>query len=59
MNSSGVSTTTCIIGSSSIGPARFIASLKAMEPAMRKAFSLESTSWYEPKVSVAFTSTTG
>ncbi|MCY1229437.1 hypothetical protein D9M72_418010 [compost metagenome] len=36
-----------------------MASLKAIEPAMRNAFSFESTSWYEPNVSVTFTSTTG
>ncbi|CFO11737.1 Uncharacterised protein [Bordetella pertussis] len=34
-------------------------SLKAIEAAILNAFSFESTSWYEPKNSVAFTSTTG
>lgn len=42
-----------------MGPALRMASLKAIEPAMRNAFSFESTSWYEPKVSRTFTSTTG
>jgi hypothetical protein len=59
VNSSGVSTSTAIIGSSSTGLARRIPSLNAIEPAMRNAFSFESTSWYEPNTSVAFTSTTG
>ena len=58
VKSSGVSTSTCIIGSSSTGSARRMPSLNAMDAAMRKAFSFESTSWYEPKKSVAFTSTT-
>ena len=44
-NSSGVTTSTLITGSSSFGFARFIASLKAIEPAILKARSLESTSW--------------
>ena len=43
--SSGVVTSTAITGSSSFGFARFIASLKAIEPAILKARSLESTSW--------------
>ena len=43
--SSGVVTSTAMTGSSSFGFARFIASLKAMEPAILKARSLESTSW--------------
>ena len=33
------------IGLSSVGLAFFIPSLKAMEAAMRNAFSFESTSW--------------
>jgi hypothetical protein len=37
-------TSTAIIGSSSLGFARFIASLNAIEPAILKARSLESTS---------------
>ncbi|MNL69889.1 hypothetical protein D3C87_1948060 [compost metagenome] len=59
VKSSGVSTSTCIIGSSRTGSARRMPSLKAIGPAILKAFSFESTSWYEPKNSVAFTSTTG
>ncbi|MCY1295510.1 hypothetical protein D9M70_448550 [compost metagenome] len=59
VNSSGVSTSTDIIGSSSAGRARRMPSLNAIEPAMRKAFSFESTSWYEPNTSVALMSTTG
>ena len=57
--SSGVTTSTAITGSSSFGFARFIASLKAIEPATLKAISLESTSWYEPSTSSTRTSTTG
>ena len=57
--SSGVTTSTAITGSSSFGFARFIASLNAIEPAILKARSLESTSWYEPSTSSTFTSTTG
>ena len=48
-----------MIGSSSFGFARFIASLNAIEPAILKARSLESTSWYEPSMSSTLTSTTG
>lgn len=59
MKSSGVSTSTAIIGSSSTGFARRIASLNAIEPAIRNAFSFESTSWYEPNVRCTLTSTTG
>ena len=44
MNSSGVTTSTAIIGSSSFGLERFKASLNAIEPAILKARSLESTS---------------
>ena len=58
-NSSGVTTSTAIIGSSSFGFARFMASLKAIDPAILKARSLESTSWYDPSISSTFTSTTG
>ena len=57
--SSGVSTSTAIIGSSRTGLALRMPSVNAIEPACLKAFSLESTSWYEPKCSVTFTSTTG
>ena len=57
MKSSGVTTSTCMIGSSKTGFARFTASFKAIEPAILNAISLESTSWYEPKVRIARTST--
>src|SRR5439155_1384120 len=57
--SSGVVTSTAIVGSSSRGFARFIASLKAMEPAILNARSLESTSWYDPSTSSTLISTTG
>ncbi len=46
MKSSGVVTSTDIIGSMSTGPARRAASLNAIEPAILKASSEESTSWY-------------
>ena len=59
MFSSGVSTSTAIIGSSRIGLARRMPSLNAIDAAIRNAFSFESTSWYEPSNSVTFTSTTG
>ena len=48
-----------MIGSSSFGLERFSASLNAIEPAILKARSLESTSWYEPSISSILTSTTG
>ena len=57
--SSGVTTSTAIIGSSRTGLARFIASLNAIEPATLNAISLESTSWYEPSTSSIRMSTTG
>src|SRR5438105_1995848 len=46
-------------GSSSFGFARFSASLKAIEPAILNARSLESTSWYDPSTSSILTSATG
>ena len=52
-------TSTAMTGSRSFGLPRFIASLKAMEPATLKAISLESTSWYEPSISSMRMSTTG
>ena len=58
-NSSGVTTSTAMIGSSSTGLARLAASLSASEPAILKAISEESVSWYLPSVSVARTSTIG
>ena len=45
MKSSGVVTSTDIIGSSSTGLARLAASLNAIEPAILNASSEESTSW--------------
>ena len=48
MKSSGVTTSTAIIGSRITGSAFFAAAWKAMEPAILKAISEESTSWYEP-----------
>ena len=45
MYSSGIVTSTFMIGSSKTGAAFAIASLKAKDPAMWNAISLESTSW--------------
>jgi hypothetical protein len=45
MKSSGVVTSTAIIGSSRTGPALRAPSLKAIEPAILNAISEESTSW--------------
>ena len=60
MYSSGVTTSTCMMGSRSTGLARFTASLKAIEPAILNAISEESTSWYDPSISGdTWTSTTG
>ena len=59
MKSSGVSTSTAIIGSSSTGLAWRMPSLNAIDAAILNAFSFESTSWYEPSNSVTLTSTTG
>ena len=57
--SSGVVTSTFMIGSSRIGLAFFIASLKAKMPAILNASSDESTSWKEPSMIVTLTSMTG
>ena len=57
--SSGVVTSTFMIGSSRIGLAFFAASLKAKMPAILKASSLESTSWKVPSTMATLTSTTG
>ena len=57
--SSGVTTSTDMTGSRSFGFARFMPSLKAIEPAILNERSLESTSWYEPSISSTLTSTTG
>ena len=45
MKSSGVSTSTAIIGSSSTGVALRMPSLNAIDAAILNAFSFESTSW--------------
>ena len=57
--SSGVTTSTAKIGSSRMGFARLAASWSASEPAILKAISDESVSWYLPSTSVARTSTSG
>ena len=59
MNSSGVTTSQAMIGSSSAGPARAAASLNAMDPAILKATSLESTSWKLPSKAATLMSTRG
>ena len=59
MYSSGVTTSTAKTGSSSVGLARLAASWSASEPAILKAISEESVSWYLPSVSVTRTSTIG
>ena len=59
MNSSGVTTSTENTGSSRTGLARATAALSASEPAIRKAISEESVSWYLPSVRVTRTSTRG
>ena len=48
MFSSGVTTSTAMTGSSRTGLALRAASFTAMEPAILKAISEESTSWYDP-----------
>ena len=48
MNSSGMITSTFMIGSRITGSAFSKASLTAIEPAILNAISDESTSWYEP-----------
>ena len=48
-----------MMGSSNTGLALRKPSLKPMEPAILKAISFESTSWYEPSKSVTLTSTIG
>ena len=57
--SEGAYTSTFMIGSRMVGRARVIASLKASEPASLKDNSLESTSWYEPSITVTRKSTIG
>ena len=53
MNSSGMTTSTRMTGSRIVGSAFPTASLTAMEPAILKAISDESTSWNEPSKRVA------
>ncbi len=57
--SDGACTSTDMIGSSSVGRARLIASRKASRPAILNDSSFESTSWYDPSYTVARKSTTG
>ena len=57
--SSGVVTSTSIIGSRMVGIGLPKAALTASEPAILNAISCESTSWYEPSTSVTLTSTIG
>ena len=57
--SSGVTTSTFMIGSRRIGLASFMASLNAKMPAILKAISFESTSWKEPKTMRALKLITG
>src|SRR5690349_22513612 len=59
MFSSGVTTSTAMSGSSRAGLALRAASLKTIEPAILKAISEESTSWYWPSMRVALTPTIG
>ena len=48
-----------MIGSSSVGRARDMPSLKASEPAILNDISLESTGWYDPSKTLARKSTIG
>ena len=48
MYSSGVTTSTAMMGSRRTGSAFFQASCRAIEPAILKAISDESTSWVLP-----------
>ena len=59
MYSSGVTTSTAMIGSIRMGLALRAASRKAAVAAILKAMSDESTSWCLPSVRVTFRSTTG
>ncbi|MCY1365888.1 hypothetical protein D9M68_707800 [compost metagenome] len=54
MYSSGVTTSSFITGSSSTAPPFCESCLVAMEAAILKAISLESTSWEEPSNTAAF-----
>ena len=59
MNSSGIVTSTRIIGSSTTGLAFSTASFRDIEAAILNAISDESTSWYDPSWTVTLTSTIG
>ena len=59
MYSSGVTTSTDMIGSISTGLAISAALRKAIWPAILNAISEESTSWYWPSTRLALTSTVG
>ena len=59
MYSSGVTTSTFIIGSSNTGLAFEIPSLNAALAAISNARTLESTSWYAPSYKVALKSIHG
>ena len=59
MYSSLVVISTFMIGSRMVGTQEVMASLNASEPAILKASSEESTSWYEPSISRTRKSTTG
>ena len=54
-----MTTSTAITGSSRTGLALRAASWIAIEPAILKAISEESTSWKEPSISSTLTSTIG
>ena len=59
MKASGIRTSTFMIGSRMTGSALAKASLTAIEPAILKAISDESTSWYAPSTSVSLIPTSG
>merc|ERR1719183_2874973 len=59
MYSSGVVTSTFIIGSISLAPASLSPLRAACRPAISKAMTEESTSWYEPSTKVALQPMTG
>ena len=56
---SGTTTSTSMTGSSRRGRALAIAAFMAMDPAILKAISLESTSWKDPSRRLTLTSTRG
>ena len=57
--SSGVTTSTFMIGSSSFAPAFLRPSRMRMRDAISKARTEESTSWYLPSISATLKSITG